>query len=267
MDKDFSLDGEIGFKLAGKGSITRKRIELLRAVRESGSISSAAKKAGMSYKGAWDSINTMNEISPETLVQSKTGGSGGGGAQLTEYAEDMLRAYDFIEKRLFTFVKEAQDNLHDFESLYDALRRLSMRTSARNQYFGRVVNVSKGEVNASVEIELKGGDTIASVITLGGLERLGIEEGMEAWAIVKSSSVIIAEPELRGRLSARNFLEGVVESIEEGAVNTSVRIRLNGGSELTGVVTKESAEAMDIKVGKAIAGAFKASAVILGITD
>ncbi|WP_314349695.1 LysR family transcriptional regulator, partial [Hafnia paralvei] len=55
-----------------------RRIELLKQVRHTGSISQGAKLAGISYKSAWDAVNEMNQLSEETLVERATGGKGGG---------------------------------------------------------------------------------------------------------------------------------------------------------------------------------------------
>lgn len=66
-----------------------------------------------------------------------------------------------------------------------------MKISARNQLKGTIVDIKEGMVNAKVTIELKGGDTISSVITMASVKELGLEVGKEACAIIKSSSVMV----------------------------------------------------------------------------
>jgi molybdopterin-binding protein len=66
-----------------------------------------------------------------------------------------------------------------------------MKLSARNVLRGTVSKVTKGAVNAEVEVQLKGGDVIVSLITLGSVKSLGIKKGKEVWAVVKSSSVML----------------------------------------------------------------------------
>lgn len=66
-----------------------------------------------------------------------------------------------------------------------------MRISARNQLAAKVVKLTRGAVNAEVELELEGGARIVSVITNGAIERLGLTEGGPATAIIKSSNVMI----------------------------------------------------------------------------
>ncbi len=67
-----------------------------------------------------------------------------------------------------------------------------MKISARNTLKGVVKKIVPGAVNSEVIIELPGGIEIVSVITKSSVERLGLEEGKEAWAVVKASNVMIA---------------------------------------------------------------------------
>ena len=76
------------------------KADLLQAVDETGSISEAGRRMGMSYKRAWTLINTMNAYFQEPLVLSTTGGRGGGGAQLTLTGRSVLEAYRRIEKKV-----------------------------------------------------------------------------------------------------------------------------------------------------------------------
>ena len=82
------------------------RIILLEQIREHGSITKAAKSMEMSYRHAWELIDSMNRQSPVALIESSTGGKGGGGARLTEAGEQAISLFwklytdfqDFLEK-------------------------------------------------------------------------------------------------------------------------------------------------------------------------
>jgi molybdate transport system regulatory protein len=74
------------------------KIDLLRAVAESGSISAAARALGMPYKRAWMLIDTMNQGFIHPVVERSVGGKGGGSARLTPLGETLLRHYDAIER-------------------------------------------------------------------------------------------------------------------------------------------------------------------------
>ena len=66
-----------------------------------------------------------------------------------------------------------------------------MKLSARNVLPGTVIKVTKGAVNAEVDIRLKGGDVVVSIITMGSLKALGIKKGKKVFAVVKASSVMV----------------------------------------------------------------------------
>lgn len=88
------------------------RILLLASIKKNGSIRAAASELSMSYKKAWDLINSMNKQAGHLLVEKKTGGKSGGGATLTVKGEKILQEYIKLEKKLQT-----QAN-HLFKKMY-----------------------------------------------------------------------------------------------------------------------------------------------------
>lgn len=81
------------------------KAELLQAIAETGSISAAARKMGMSYRRAWLLVDTMNRCFRSPLVNSAAGGSQGGGATLTSLGEEVLTLYKQLELDLETAAK------------------------------------------------------------------------------------------------------------------------------------------------------------------
>jgi len=67
------------------------------------------------------------------------------------------------------------------------------------------------------------------------------------------------------KVSARNMLKGKVKSIKHGAVNSEVILQLPNGSEIVSIITKESAENLNLKEGKEVYAIIKASNVIIGV--
>jgi molybdopterin-binding protein len=67
------------------------------------------------------------------------------------------------------------------------------------------------------------------------------------------------------RISARNVLRGKVKQIIPGAVNTEVVIETDGGETIVSVITKESAESLELKVGKEVYAVVKASSVMVAV--
>ena len=72
---------------------------LLESIRDSGSISAAARDMGMSYKRAWLLLDSMNQAFTEPVVTAAPGGTGGGGATLTPFGAEVLERYRRIHER------------------------------------------------------------------------------------------------------------------------------------------------------------------------
>jgi len=66
------------------------------------------------------------------------------------------------------------------------------------------------------------------------------------------------------KISARNVFKGKVRQIKDGAVNTEVVIELPGDIEVVSIITKHSAEALELAVGKEVYAVIKASDVMIG---
>ena len=73
------------------------KVDLLETIARSGSISAAARALGMSYRRAWLLVDTMNRCFREDLVETVTGGRGGGGTRVTPMGLDVLRRYRDME--------------------------------------------------------------------------------------------------------------------------------------------------------------------------
>jgi molybdate transport system regulatory protein len=140
-----------------------------------------------------------------------------------------------------------------------------MKLSARNVFSGTVTKVKKGAVNAEVELTLKSGEKLIAGITNESVDGLGLKDGKAAYAIVKSTWVILGTELHNVKLSTRNILCGTVAKIQTGAVNSEVDIKLGGGAILTAVVTNESVASLGLKDGGHACAAFKSSSVIIGV--
>jgi molybdate transport system regulatory protein len=244
-----------------------QRIELLEAIGSTGSITSAAKAVGLSYKGAWDAVEAMNNMADAPLVERVTGGRGGGGTQLTARGVALINSYRAAAEEHLLFVDALNRRLKNNSGDLQLLGRLAMKTSARNQLWGRIVRVAAGAVNDEVELEIKGGDRIVAVVTHESVQQLGLKSGVDAVALIKASWVILGVddggPKLK--LSTRNQLAGTVKALTPGAVNSEVSVDLKGGNTLAAVVTNVSAQSLGLKPGIAVTALFKASSVIIGV--
>jgi molybdate transport system regulatory protein len=248
------------------------RIALLAAIHQTGSITGAAKAVGMSYKAAWDAIDTMNNLAGTTLVVRATGGKGGGGTTLTAKALRLIDTYRAIEREHQLFLDRVGAAIEGFAQDWRLIGRIGMKTSARNQLFGTVRKITRGSVNDEIELALPSGQSVVAVVTHESTESLGLKEGGEAFALVKASWVMLMVDEVKGprasvRISARNQLRGKVSSVTLGAVNAEVSLALDDATTVTAIITNESVGTLGLAEGQTAIAAFKASSVILGVTD
>lgn len=241
-------------------------MELLAAIGAARSIAAAARKVGITYKAAWDAVETMNNLAGTVLVKRAVGGRGGGGASLTEAGRDLVKAFNSATQRNREFLDSLNKAAAAAGDESQVLARLSFATSARNQLAGRVQRIEEGAVNDLVELALPGGECVAAVITRGSLDSLGLKRGMAAVALIKASSIILATATGRRlKLSARNQLEGRVTRVARGAVNEEVVVEIKGGSTLAAIITGRSARDLKIARGARVVAIFKSSSVILAV--
>lgn len=266
---DIALEGKVWMTVGGENLGGSNRVELLAAIAQSGSITAAAKAVGLSYKAAWDAIDTMNNLAGEALVERVTGGKGGGGTRLTSRGVQLVDNFRTIEQVHNDFLQRLNRQAGELVDDLALFSRFKMRTSARNQFFGKVTRVAQGAVNDEVELEIAGGQVIVAIVTRESSENLGLAPGRQAFALVKSSSVIVMTDGggEKVRLSARNQLGGQVTRLMRGAVNSEVVIELSGGGSVAATITNESVDALGLEEGAAATALFKASNVILGVPE
>lgn len=87
------------------------RIQLLKAIADTGSLNKAASSLGMSYKKAWKLLDSMNKAAKKPLVITSTGGKGGGGANLTPYGKKVIQTFDTINQKCWDFLDNELKNI------------------------------------------------------------------------------------------------------------------------------------------------------------
>lgn len=107
MDKKIKIRISFGPNTAmGPG-----KAQLLEAIKTHGSISKAAADMGMSYRRAWELVNVMNECFKSPLVSTSHGGTHGGGSEVTELGECILRSYRTLEKKAAKSASKELDHI------------------------------------------------------------------------------------------------------------------------------------------------------------
>jgi molybdate transport system regulatory protein len=243
--------------------LLEKRIKLLSAINEVGSISKASKLVPMSYKTAWEAIDNINNLCPKIVVKKETGGKGGGGAILTLYGRNLLDTYQILQKEHDKFLS-ALTQLTDFNTgTLKSLQRFTMQISARNQILGTIEKIEVDKVNANIILKTKSNQRIISSISKNSIENLNLEINKEVLAIFKSNNVMIATNELKG-FSARNKLKGVISNLNFSEVNCEVTVMINETDCITSVITSTAAKELELHKMQEIYTIIKSSDIMIG---
>ena len=236
-----------------------QRIALLQHIAEQGSITRAAKSAGLSYKAAWDAIDELNNLAQKPLVERSVGGKGGGGAKLSSEGQRVLRLYQKLQA-LQAQVLEAAEDASDLH----LLGRLMLRTSARNQLHGKVVTLDAQGRNDRIRLELAAGLTIDAQITHDSTLRLELETGTEVVALIKAGWLELLGIE-QVAAPGNNSLKGIVEEILDAEDGPSeVRIGLPNGQTLCALAEPSHLRSLNLATDKAVRVQFAPSNILLG---
>ncbi|MGR9085846.1 MAG: TOBE domain-containing protein [Gammaproteobacteria bacterium] len=247
------------------GMLDSRMIGLLKAIEQSGSINQAAKQLGLSYKGAWQMIERANNGAPKVLVATAIGGSKGGGTRLTEAGRSLLALFDHLEREHQLFIERLNRSIADNADAVLLLQRLVVKTSARNQLFGSVSSITRGEVNAEVTVKLKGGDHVVTTVTMDLLGKLGIRIGADAVLLINNADIVMSADSLAHQFSARNRLPCTVLRVQQDAVDSEVIVLLRGGEILGAMLTRQSVQNLSLAPGLPVWAMFKTNAPMIGI--
>lgn len=264
--RPMAVSGGLWLDNKGQSFLGGKRIALLESIEKHGSITHAAKAIAMSYKGAWDAVDAMNNLADRPLVIRETGGAHGGGTRLTDYGKQIVQLYRKLESGHRKVLGRMEADIYDADKLNDLIKAIAMKTSARNQLRGVVKTVRKGAVNADVVLAVGDDLEIFANITNDSVVELGLKRGREAMALIKSSFVLLSA-DANPCISASNRLVGTVASIARGAVNSEVKLQLAGNRTLVAIVTNEGLKELGLKSGSACCAIINASHVLIAVND
>ncbi len=246
------------------GILDNRIIDLLSAIDESGSLNQAAKQMGLSYKGAWQIIERVNNSAPKTLITATTGGSKGGGSCLTESGRALLELFKELQQQHHSFLAQLNRNLATNPDMVLLLQRLVVKTSVRNQLFGCVTDIRTGSVNVEIMVTLKGGQQIATTADLNSLNELELKIGSDAVLLIESDELMLVGEVENCQFSARNVLAGSVLSIQKNNFTVNVTVLCSSGETLIASITKQSFHDLQLATGRSVWVIFKTNAPILG---
>lgn len=191
MTLPLALPAALGHELSDK------RIAILRGIGAGGSISQAARAAGVSYKAAWQAVDTLTNLAGVPLVARAVGGSGGGGAQLTPAGHELLAAADAMAQARAAVLGQWQAR----PGTGRALASLAVRTSMRNHLPCTVLRLeAEGavvRVHLALAVPQAGGSApiaagqaaLTARITRESAELLALAPGQPVQALCKATAV------------------------------------------------------------------------------
>lgn len=202
-----------------------KRVQILRAVAGAGSISQAARVCGVSYKAAWQALDTLSNLAGVPLVERAVGGSGGGGAHLTAAGEQLLRAADELARSRDQVLSRLARR-----AAPAGIAALALRTSMRNQLPCVVERLRAAAGAMQATLRLPGGEALPARITRESAQLLGLRPGLPVLALFKATAVEVAG----GAQDAAHALAGTVARSPAGGRPGEVALDLPSGQRIVG---------------------------------
>lgn len=204
-----------------------KRLDVLRHVAAGCSISQAARQVGISYKAAWQAIDTLSNLSGVPLVERTVGGLGGGGARITADGLQLLAlAAELARARQQVLARFAGGALTESS--------LGLRTSMRNQLRCRVLRcapLAPSDPTVEVTLSTPGRAQLVSHLTQESADLLGLVPGLAVLALCKATAV---EVSLNTSVVGGAALPGRIERCSAGARQDEVVLALHGGGHWVG---------------------------------
>ncbi len=155
---------------------------LLRRISETDSLTKAAKLLGISYRNAWDRIKRIESGSGKKILESRAGGASGGSSRMTPEGLALFKEFRRVRKYLF-------DALDDRASAGN----VGYKLSARNRISAKITGIEKGDVAFLVRMESASPVALTSIISKEAVEDLGLQEGDDVEAIIKSTEVMVGK--------------------------------------------------------------------------
>lgn len=237
-----------------------RRLDVLRRIAAGDSISQAAREVGVSYKAAWQAIETLSQASGQALVDRTVGGAGGGGAVITEAGQRLLALADELASARAAVLAR-------FAGSATLAAGLQLRTSMRNQLACRVLalhTASPEDPTVWVQCETRGGLTLSASLTRESADLLALAPGRSVLLLCKATAVAVGAPQRARRAVPRAgtvHLNGTVERVTPGRERDEVVLALPGGDRWVGFAPHPFVLAVGARAGAGVA----ASALVVAV--
>lgn len=232
-----------------------KRLEILRSIHLSGSISEAARQVGVSYKAAWQAIDTLSNLAGVALLARSVGGAGGGGAKLTPAALELLAAAEAMQQVREQTLQQLQARQYS-----GVAARLAIQTSMRNQWPCQVAQLEAAGPLMRVHLvgQEAGALSLVAKITTESAELLGLRPGMPVLAMSKATAVTVA---LTAPDDASNTWRAKAVRVARGQLGDEIAAQLDAGVQMVGFAPGLSG----LRAGRRVWLSLPEAAVVLAV--
>lgn len=247
----------------GTARVSLERIALLEAIGELGSISGAARRLRLSYKGAWDAVQALNNLFDIPLVEASPGGRAGGAARLTPRGQAVLQALKRVSDEISATLLKLEGQITD-DHPGDLLWSFGMKTSARNALRGTVREVQPEGVSARVVLRVADGLDIIALVTRRSLEELQLASDRPAIALIKASFIRLTGGPAAPGCPANQF-QGRIIGREDDGETCEITLEIAAGKTLIATTELEIAERERLAPGAPVSAFVEPSQVILAV--
>lgn len=251
------IDGRFWLSKNGESFLGKGRVELLKTIDRLGSINAAAKEIKMSYKAAWERINSMNELSDQPLIVRSTGGKSGGGTTLTPYGYELIATFEKLEDAHREFIARFGEAGSNPEHLKMILNRTFLTTSARNQILGKIEKITQDSIECELSIAITKGISLISSITTTSAKNMLLELDSSIYAIIKSSDIKVSKTPQSGI----NSIEAVLVKKLESKTSLELTLRVSDSIELVAIAPKNE----DFSIGETLYALIEKHNILVGV--
>ena len=210
-------------------SLADKRLDILRRIKETGSISEAARTAKVSYKAAWQALETLSNLAGSPLVEKVVGGVKGGGSRLTETGELLLELSVRLAKAREAVLAEFAEQKNP---KIVPVTAAALQTSMRNHIPCTIERISRGPAMARVLLRLDKENTLKASLTLESAQLMELREGLQVLALFKATAIDV-ERRIQHE-SRENVLQGTIVRCARKDRGGEITLRLSGGLSVVG---------------------------------
>jgi molybdate transport system regulatory protein len=256
------------------GALSESRLKLLEAIDREGSISRAAPEVPLSYKAAWSALEAMNRLAQVPLVERGAGGGRRAGTRLTDHGRRLLALLRATQAES----RSAIDRLvrvpagaavsADMPAYRRLLRTRALRTSARNQFSGRVQALQRRGIAVDVMIEFGPQQRLCAQVTSASVRSLGLRVGSAVLALLKAPAVALeSAPAAARRRDGRNRLAGTLVRCAAQQGLTEAVIDLGGGHRVVALLAQDGVQGLGLRKGEPAVAVFDKTDVILVVLE